>query len=268
MLGNDSALSLHGLTVAYDHKPVLWDVDLQVPTGVLMGVVGPNGAGKSTLLKAVLGILTPLAGSVQVFGQPHSMQRKQVGYVPQRSSVDWDFPTTVLDLVMMGTYGRLGWLRRPRAAERDAACHALKRVGMADLADRQIGELSGGQQQRAFLARAFVQDAPLLLMDEPFAGVDATTEQTLVDLMHELREQGKTLVVVHHDLTTVAEYFDQVTLLNRRVIGSGSVSTTFSAELLEQTYGGSLRQSRMVGHPAADNSEIVGGDKGRRSDDV
>ncbi len=266
MLGNDSALSLQGLTVAYDHKPVLWDVDLQVPAGVLMGVVGPNGAGKSTLLKAVLGILSPLAGSIQVFGQPHSMQRKQIGYVPQRSSVDWDFPTTVLDLVMMGTYGRLGWLRRPGAAERDAACHALERVEMADLADRQIGELSGGQQHRAFLARAFVQDAPLLLMDEPFAGVDATTEQTLVDLMRELRQQGKTLVVVHHDLTTVTEYFDQVTLLNRKVIGAGHVSTTFRTELLEKTYGGSLSQCRIVGQAEAADAEAGGGDRERAGD--
>ena len=246
MLDNDPALSLKGLTVAYDTEPVLWNVDLEVPAGVLMGVVGPNGAGKSTLLKAVLGILPSLAGAIRVFGQPYSAQRTLIGYVPQRSSVDWDFPTTVLDLVLMGTYGRLGWFRRPGNAERKAARQALERVQMAEFANRQIGELSGGQQQRVFLARAFVQDAPLLLMDEPFAGVDATTEQTLVDLMRELRQKGKTLVIVHHDLTTVCEYFDQVALLNRKVIGAGHVSTVFTTELLEKTYGGSLNQCKVA----------------------
>ena len=246
MLGDHPALSLKGLTVAYDANPVLWDVDLEVPVGVLMGVVGPNGAGKTTLLKAVLGIIPMLAGSVHVFGEPYSVQRSQIGYVPQRSSVDWDFPITVIDLVLMGTYGRLGWLRRPGRAERQLAGAALERVQMSQFADRQIGELSGGQQQRVFLARAFVQDAPLLLMDEPFAGVDAMTEQALIDLMRELRHQGKTLVVVHHDLSTVGQYFDQVALVNRKLISAGHVSTAFSAELLKKTYGGSLNQGQLA----------------------
>ena len=236
----DNALNIENLTVAYDTQPVLWNVDLVVPVGVVMGIVGPNGAGKSTLLKAVLGIIPKLTGKIDVLGKRYSNQRRQIGYVPQRSSVDWDFPTTVLDLVLMGTYGRLGWFRRPGTTERKLAWEALERVEMAGFADRQIGELSGGQQQRAFLARAFVQDEPLLLMDEPFAGVDATTEKTLVRLMHDLRNQGKTLVVVHHDLTTVEDYFDSVALINQQIIGAGEVKEVFTQAQLEKTYGGPL----------------------------
>ena len=231
------ALSLHGITVAYDSRPVLWNVDLEIPRGVVMGIIGPNGAGKSTLLKTVLNIVPALAGRIQVFGQPLATSRSQIGYVPQRSSVDWDFPTTVFDLVLMGTYGRLGWFRRPGKQQKKEAYAALEKVEMLDFAARQIGELSGGQQQRAFLARAFVQDAPLYFMDEPFAGIDATTEKTLVTLLHDLRSQGKTLVVVHHDLSTVEDYFDQVTLLNREIISSGPTQSAFTPPLLEKAYG-------------------------------
>ncbi|HYE95636.1 MAG TPA: metal ABC transporter ATP-binding protein [Rubricoccaceae bacterium] len=228
------------LTVAYRDKPVLWDVDLQVPEGVLMAIVGPNGAGKTTLIKAVLGLLEPAAGRVLVYGKPYTEQRRVAAYVPQRGSVDWDFPTTVLDVVMMGRYGRLGWFRRPGAADREAALHALGQVGMADFAKRQIAQLSGGQQQRVFLARALVQAARVYFMDEPFAGVDATTERAIVTLLQQLRAEGKTVLVVHHDLQTVPEYFDQVLLLNVRRIAAGPVAEVFTEENLRRTYGGRI----------------------------
>ena len=234
------ALEIRGLTVAYRDDPVLWDVNLTVPTGSLMGVVGPNGAGKTTLLRAVLGLLTPASGHIRVFGDTYEAQRDRVGYVPQRGSVDWDFPTNVLDVVMMGLYGRLGWFRRPGEAERDAARTALDQVGMADYADRQISQLSGGQQQRVFLARALVQDADLYFLDEPFQGVDATTERTIMDRLQALRADGKTAVVVHHDLHTVEAYFDHVLLLNKRAIACGPVDRAFTDDTLQQTYGGSV----------------------------
>jgi manganese/zinc/iron transport system ATP- binding protein len=232
------ALQVDDLTVAYREKPVLWDIDLAIPQGVLMAIVGPNGAGKTTLLRCVLGLLRPVAGQVRIFGEPAAGQRRNTAYVPQRTSVDWDFPTTVLDLVTMGCYGRLGWFRRPGRAEHERARAALDQVGLADLAGRQIGELSGGQQQRAFLARALVQDARLLFMDEPFQGVDATTERTIVDLLQDLRSRGCTVVVVHHDLQTVTDYFDWVTLLNVRRVASGPVAEVFTEALLRRTYGG------------------------------
>jgi manganese/zinc/iron transport system ATP- binding protein len=226
------------LTVAYGERPALWDVDLDVPAGTLMAIVGPNGAGKTTLIRAVLGLVRPVAGRVTVFGRGYDEQRRRVAYVPQRGTVDWDFPTTVLDVVMMGRYGALGWFRRPGRAEREAALAALGQVGMDEFADRQISQLSGGQQQRVFLARALVQDAQVYLMDEPFQGVDATTEHAIVALLQDLREQGRTVVAVHHDLQTVAEYFDSVTLLNVRRIASGPVEETFTEENLRLTYGG------------------------------
>jgi manganese/zinc/iron transport system ATP- binding protein len=232
------AIEVNDLTVAYREKPVLWDVDLVVPQGVLMAIVGPNGAGKSTLIKASLGLVRAAAGQVLVHGRPYAEQRKLVAYVPQRGSVDWDFPTSVLDVVMMGCYGKLGWLRRPGRKEREAAMAALAQVGMQDFAERQISQLSGGQQQRVFLARALVQDARLYLMDEPFQGVDAKTERAIVTVLQQLREAGKTVVVVHHDLETVPEYFDQVLLLNVRRIASGPVDDVFTEENLRLTYGG------------------------------
>jgi len=233
-----SAIEVTDLTVAYADKPVLWDVDLEVPRGVLMAVVGPNGAGKTTLIRAILGLVKPAAGRALVHGRPYAERRRLVGYVPQRGSVDWDFPTSVLDVVLMGRYGRIGWVRRPGADDRAAAGRALEEVGMAELAGRQISQLSGGQQQRVFLARALVQDAEVYFMDEPFQGVDATTERAIVELLRELRQRGKTVVAVHHDLQTVPEYFDQVTLLNVRRIASGPVEDVFTEENLRRTYGG------------------------------
>ena len=251
------AIDVADLTVAYGDKPVLWDVDMQVPSGVLMAVVGPNGAGKTTLIKAILGLITPAAGRILVGGRS-SERHRLVGYVPQRGSVDWDFPTNVLDLVMMGRYGALGWIRRPGRRERAAAFEALEKVGMADLAGRQISQLSGGQQQRAFLARALVQDAAVYLMDEPFQGVDATTERAIVSLLQELRAQGKTLVVVHHDLQTVREYFDWVTLLNVRRIASGPVDEAFSEDNLRAAYGGRLAFLGDGTGPRADSDQAGG----------
>ncbi|MEW6721505.1 MAG: metal ABC transporter ATP-binding protein [Thermodesulfobacteriota bacterium] len=236
--GGAPAIQVDDLTVAYGERPVLWDVDMEVPPGVLMAVVGPNGAGKTTLIKAVTGLIRPVAGSVEIFGKPYPEQRHLVGYVPQRSSVDWDFPTTVLDVVMMGRYGGLGWLRRPGKAERTLALEALDKVGMAEFSGRQIRQLSGGQQQRVFLARAIVQDAHVYLMDEPFQGVDATTERAIVALLKDMRGRGKTVVVVHHDLQTVPEYFDWVTLLNVRCVASGPVDQVFTDRNLRLAYGG------------------------------
>jgi manganese/zinc/iron transport system ATP- binding protein len=235
------AIEVHDLTVAYRDAPVLWDIDLTVPTGVLMAVVGPNGAGKTTLIKAVLGLLKPVSGRVLVGGTPYSPRAQSVAYVPQRGTVDWDFPTTALDVVLMGTYGRLGWFRRPGRAERAAATEALARVGMAGFADRQISQLSGGQQQRVFLARALAQDAPVYLMDEPFQGVDAVTERAIVEILRELRSRGRTVLVVHHDLQTVPEYFDWVTLLNVRVVASGPVADAFTPDNLRAAYGAAVR---------------------------
>jgi manganese/zinc/iron transport system ATP- binding protein len=233
-----AALSVSDLTVAYNSKPALWDVDMSVPEGVLMAIVGPNGAGKSTLIKAALNLIPRAAGDVQIFGRPYVKARDLVGYVPQRGSVDWDFPTSVLDVVTMGLYGRLGWFARPGKTHHDQAMEALEQVGIADLAQRQISQLSGGQQQRTFLARALVQDAQIYFMDEPFAAVDAVTERAIVGLLRELRSRNKTVVVVHHDLQTVADYFDWVTLLNVEVTASGPVNEVYTEDNLRRTYGG------------------------------
>jgi manganese/zinc/iron transport system ATP- binding protein len=235
-----AAIEVTDLTVAYRDTPVLWDVDMSVPRGVLMAIVGPNGAGKTTLIKAILGLVRVAAGQTLIEGKPYAEQRRLVGYVPQRGSVDWDFPTSVLDVVMMGRYGTLGWLRRPGKRERDLALEALQKVQMQDFAHRQISQLSGGQQQRVFLARALVQDAQIYCLDEPFVGVDAVTERAIVTLLQDLRAAGKTVVVVHHDLQTVPEYFDWMTLLNVRKIASGPVAEIFTEENLRATYGGRI----------------------------
>ena len=232
------ALEIDDLTVAYNSKPAIWDVDLSVPEGVLMAIVGPNGAGKSTLIKAALNLIPRAAGTVHFYGKPYEKARQLVGYVPQRGSVDWDFPTSVIDVVTMGLYGRLGWFKRPGRRENDLALHALDQVGMVDFAARQISQLSGGQQQRTFLARALVQDANIYFMDEPFAAVDAITERAIVTVLRELREQGKTVIVVHHDLQTVDQYFDWVTLLNVEVTASGPVKDIYTPDNLKKTYGG------------------------------
>lgn len=229
-------VEVEDMTVAYHVKPVLWDVDLKVPRGVLMAIVGPNGAGKSTMLKAMLNLIKPISGTVLFNGQSYEKQRQYIGYVPQRGSVDWDFPTTVLDVVLMGRYGKVGWVRRTSARDKELAMEALKKVAMDDFATRQISQLSGGQQQRVFLARALVQDADIYFMDEPFQGVDAKTEKAVISILKELRKRGKTVLVVHHDLQTVKEYFDWVCLLNTQLIASGPVEEIFTDENLRKTY--------------------------------
>lgn len=233
-------LAIHDLTVAYHRKPVLWDIELNIPEGKLVGIVGPNGAGKSTLLKACLDLVPKTSGWAHVYGVPYRKARHRVAYVPQRESVDWDFPVNALDVVAMGAYRRLGWFRRVTAAESKRALEALDQVGIAHLAHRQISQLSGGQQQRVFLARALMQDADLYLMDEPFAAVDAATEQAIVDLLRRLSGEGKTCLVVHHDLATVTSYFDWIVLINMRIVAAGPTAETFSRENLQKTYGGKL----------------------------
>lgn len=234
------AVFVRDLTVAYEEKPVLWDIDLDIPDASLTAVVGPNGAGKSTLIKSILGLVPSSAGTVRIFGEAYSHVRKSVGYVPQRGSVDWDFPTDALDVVMMGLYGKLGWVKRPGKPERAKGLECLERVGMADFARRQISQLSGGQQQRVFLARALAQDARLYFMDEPFAGVDATTEVAIVAILKALRDEGKTVIVVHHDLDTVPTYFDRVALLNVRLVATGPVADAFTPDNLQKAYGGKI----------------------------
>lgn len=233
-------LEVHDLTVAYHRRPVLWDIDFSVPEGKLIGIVGPNGAGKSTMIKAALGLVPLASGWVKIYGRPYEEQRRLIGYVPQRESVDWDFPTDALDVVLMGRYGHLGWFRGPGRADRELAMECLRKVGMADYARRQISQLSGGQQQRVFLARALAQDASLYFMDEPFAGVDAATEKAIIAILNDLKAQRKTVLVVHHDLQTVPEYFDWVIMLNMRQIAVGPTAQVFNTENLQKTYGGRL----------------------------
>jgi manganese/zinc/iron transport system ATP- binding protein len=254
MSGQDKKLAVEvtDMTVAYREKPVLWDIDLEVPRGILMAIVGPNGAGKTTLIKAILGLLKPAAGRVLIYGRPFEDQRRAVGYVPQRGSVDWDFPTSVLDVVMMGQYGELGWIKRPGKKEKRMAIEALEKVGMSDYLNRQISQLSGGQQQRVFLARALIQDASVYFMDEPFQGVDAKTERAIIAILQELRSSGKTVIVVHHDLQTVPEYFDWVTLLNVRRIACGPVEEVFTEENLRLAYGGRMAFKSRAHHDRAE----------------
>lgn len=233
-------VEVEDLTVAYDTKPVLWDIDLKIPEGKLMAIVGPNGAGKTTLIKAILNLLTPISGSVRFFPNESvvksSKRNNRIGYVPQSGSVDWDFPATVLDVVLMGCYGKLGWIRRPKKADIELAKETLQKVGMEKYYHRQISQLSGGQQQRVFLARALVQQADIYFMDEPFKGVDAQTEKAIIQLLKELKNEGKTVIVVHHDLQTVTEYFDYVSLINIRVVASGPVEEVFNEENLKKAY--------------------------------
>ncbi|MBX3449250.1 MAG: metal ABC transporter ATP-binding protein [Planctomycetaceae bacterium] len=236
------------LTVSYHRRPVLRDVDFVAKPERLTALVGPNGAGKSTLLKASLGLIPIVSGDVRFFGQPLAVVRHRVAYVPQRTSVDWDFPVTAIDVVVMGLYRRIGWFRPVLARHRRTAMQALEQVELGPFASRQISQLSGGQQQRVFLARALVQQADLYLMDEPFAGVDAATERAIVALMHGLRAEGKSAIVVHHDLQTVPEYFDDVLLLNNRVIAAGPVSEVFTPENQRRAYGGKLVLLETVEH--------------------
>ncbi|MFC4766612.1 metal ABC transporter ATP-binding protein [Effusibacillus consociatus] len=233
-------VSVKNLTIAYHRKPVLQEIDLECPEGKLIGIVGPNGAGKSTLIKGILGLVPTVSGEVEIYGKPYKTQRKLIGYVPQRESVDWDFPTNAFDVVLMGRYGHIGWFRRPSSLDREIAMNCLEKVGMADFANRQISQLSGGQQQRVFLARALAQDAAIYFMDEPFAGVDAATEKAIISLLNELKTQGKTVLVVHHDLQTVKEYFDWLLMLNVRKVAMGPTEEVFTPENLQTTYGGRL----------------------------
>jgi manganese/zinc/iron transport system ATP- binding protein len=241
------ALEVHDVTVAFDRKPVLWNIDLMLPQGKLIGIIGPNGAGKSTLIKAVMGLLPLSSGYVKLFDQPIDEVRKRISYVPQRESVDWDFPASVMDIVLMGRYGKLGLFKRPRKADRDVAMDSLRKVGMESFVNRQISQLSGGQQQRTFLARALAQQADIYFMDEPFAGVDAATESAIITLLRQMTESKKTVVVVHHDLQSVPQYFDWVIMLNTRLVAYGPSETTFTQENLQATYGGKLTLLADVG---------------------
>lgn len=240
-------LEIHDLTVSYDRKPVLWDIDLSLPKGQLIGIIGPNGAGKSTLIKAVMGLIPNSSGYIKVFDDDLDKVRNKISYVPQRESVDWDFPASVLDVVLMGRYGKLGLFKRPRKADKEVAMDSLRKVGMEAFVNRQISQLSGGQQQRVFLARALAQQADLYFMDEPFAGVDAATETAIINLLREMAERGNTVVVVHHDLQSVTQYFDWVILLNMRLIANGPTEETFTTDLLRETYGGKLTLLSDVG---------------------
>lgn len=251
------ALQVYQLTVNYDKTPVLWDISLEIPKGALVGIIGPNGAGKSTFIKAVLGLVKPISGKVEFFGQNLKETRSKIAYVPQRESVDWDFPITVRDLVLMGRYGKLGLFHKPRAADWAAADHYIEMVGMAPYSHRQISQLSGGQQQRVFLARALIQEADIYFMDEPFAGIDLATETMIMQLLRKLKEEGKTVFVVHHDLNTVESYFDWVMLLNMRLVACGPVQLVFNGDTLNLTYGKSyalfdevlkLSQNKMTGY--------------------
>ncbi|MEM6659631.1 MAG: metal ABC transporter ATP-binding protein [Pseudomonadota bacterium] len=242
---DDIPLAIRGLTVSYGQKPAVFSVDMTVQAGAMTAIIGPNGAGKSTLLKAALGIVAPLSGQVTVFGRPLDEQRGRIAYVPQRASVDWDFPTRVIDVILMGLTRQLGLLGRVRPKHKARAMACLDRVGMSDFADRQIGQLSGGQQQRVFLARALAQDADLYLLDEPFSGVDAATEKAIIEVLKSLKKMGKTVVVVHHDLATVTDYFDHVFLINTRKIAEGPVTQAFTPELLQAAYGGRLATAQI-----------------------
>ena len=254
----ETAINIHELTVSYGVNLALWNVSTQIPARQISGIIGPNGAGKSTLLKAILRMVPTLAGEIEVAsGTEHGVTRCQglaseIGYVPQCNCVDWDFPITVLELVLMGTYGRLKWFQRPGKKEREDALAALLEVQMQDFADRQIGELSGGQQKRVFLARAFVQQASIYLLDEPFAGVDATTEKIIMDILYGLRDNGKTVSLVHHDLTTVNSYFDHIILLNKKLVASGPTQSTYTSENVQAAYGVSSMQIDDVSRNAID----------------
>lgn len=239
----DSPVVIRNLSVTYRTEPALWNIDLDFPEGKMIAIVGPNGAGKSTLIKAVMGLVPITAGKVSVYGKPYSKNRDKVAYVPQRGSVDWDFPTDALDVVEMGLYGKLGWFRRPNSKTRGLARECLDKVGLSGYADRQIGQLSGGQQQRVFVARALAQDAQIYLMDEPLNGVDATTEETILRILENLRKQGKTIVMVHHDLRTVDRYFDWVVMINRNLIAAGPIKEIFTKANLDRAYQEKPRMS-------------------------
>jgi manganese/zinc/iron transport system ATP- binding protein len=237
----ESIIECNDLTVAYREKPVLWDIDLDIPAGVMMAIVGPNGAGKSTLIKTMLELIKPVAGDVKFFGKSYREVRDRIGYVPQRESVDWDFPTTVLDCTLMGCYGKLGWIKKPSKKDKEDALEVLEKMGLFEFKNRQISQLSGGQQQRVFLARALMQDADIYFMDEPFQGVDAKTEKAIIRVLKDMKKSGKTLIVVHHDLQTIRDYFDWITILNVRIVASGPVDEVYTADNLHEAYGSRVK---------------------------
>ena len=236
----NAPMKIRGLTVSYGQVPAIYSIDISVSAGSMMGIVGPNGAGKSTLLKAAMGIVPVISGKVSFFGKLLKDARHQVAYVPQRNSVDWDFPATVYDVVLMGLYPSLGLLRRVSKSDKAKVTESLAKVGMQEFVDRQIGQLSGGQQQRVFLARSLTQSADVFLLDEPFAGVDAATETAIMAVLKALQSEGKTVIAVHHDLSTVSTYFDHLFLLNRKAVASGSLDEVFTKENLVTAYGGKL----------------------------
>ncbi len=240
-------LEVHDLTVAYDNKPVLWNADFSIPKGKMVGIIGPNGAGKSTLLKSIMGLIPTSSGFVKIFDDSLKKVRHKVAYVPQKESVDWDFPATVLDVVEMGRYGKKSLFKRLNKEDKQIAIEALKKVKMLDFADKHISELSGGQQQRVFIARALAQEADLYFMDEPFAGVDMASEKAIVDILLELQKEGKTIFVVHHDLQSAMDYFDWMVLINKRIVGSGPIQEVFTTETLQNTYGGNLSMLEQIG---------------------
>lgn len=232
----EKIIKVKDLLVAYDKEPVLWDINVDIEEGVLLAIVGPNGAGKSTFIKALLGLLKPYNGEITFWGQEYKKVRDKIAYVPQKGSVDWDFPTTVYDVVEMGRYGKIGWIKRVQNKDKKIVKEAIKKIGLTEFENRQISQLSGGQQQRVFLARALVQEADLYFMDEPFQGVDKKTEESIVNLLKQLRANNKTVITVHHDLQTVKEYFDHVIFINKTVIAQGHVNEVFTEENIEKTY--------------------------------
>jgi manganese/zinc/iron transport system ATP- binding protein len=244
---DNPVIEVHDLTVSYNRKPALWDIDFMIPAGKLVGIIGPNGAGKSTLIKAMMQLIPHDSGYTKLFGLELDAVRNKVAYVPQRGSVDWDFPASVLDVVLMGRYGTRGVFKRTNAEDKKIALACLEKVGMQQFINRQISQLSGGQQQRVFIARSLAQQADLYFMDEPFAGIDATTEKTIFDLMLSMRSEGKTLLVVHHDLQSAYAYFDWILLLNTQLVAAGPKEEIFVPEYLQKTYGGKLSLLMNVG---------------------
>jgi manganese/zinc/iron transport system ATP- binding protein len=234
------SIEAHNLTVSYGAAPVLWEIDFELPVGQIVGIIGPNGSGKTTLLKSIMGLLDPASGYVKVFNKPLDENRARIAYVPQRKSVDWDFPASVYDVIMMGRYGKGKLFKRPNQADKEIVEQSINKVGLSDLKNRQISELSGGQQQRVFIARALAQKADIYLMDEPFAGVDAATESSILSILQEMRSEGKTVVIIHHDLQTVSEYFDYLLLLNTRLIAKGPLQEVLTKDNLSNAYGGQL----------------------------
>ncbi|MEK6479746.1 metal ABC transporter ATP-binding protein [Catalinimonas sp. 4WD22] len=240
-------LELHNLTVTYQNKPAVWNVDYEIPEKQMVGIIGPNGSGKTTMIKAIMGLVAPSSGYVKIFGQPLDKVRGRIAYVPQRNSVDWDFPVSVLDTVLMGRYNPKNLFRRTTKEDKAIALECLEKVGMEKFVNRQISQLSGGQQQRVFIARALALQADLYLLDEPMAGVDAATEDTIISLLREMRDEGKTIIVVHHDLQTAHRYYDWLIMMNTRLIASGKTKEVFTETTLTETYGGRLNILTEIG---------------------